>query len=45
MDKASGESKNASELIEEVASKWDTLSDSQRRNTAVGVAGIHQLSR
>ena len=45
MNKASGESKNASELISEVADKWDTLSDSQRRNTAVGVAGIHQLSR
>ncbi|MCY7768311.1 phage tail tape measure protein, partial [Bacillus inaquosorum] len=42
---ASGEAKSASELISEVAGKWDTLSDAQKQNTSIGVAGIYQLSR
>lgn len=45
LEKASGESKNAEELISELAGQWDNLSDAQRRNTAVGVGGIYQLSR
>ncbi|MEC2153100.1 phage tail tape measure protein, partial [Bacillus velezensis] len=42
---AGGEAKSASELINEVAAKWDTLTDAQRQNTSIGVANIHQLSR
>ncbi|MEC0866328.1 phage tail tape measure protein, partial [Bacillus atrophaeus] len=42
---ASGEAKTSSELIGEVAEKWDTLSDAQKQNTSIGVAGIYQLSR
>ncbi|WP_111927754.1 phage tail tape measure protein [Bacillus velezensis] len=42
---AGGEAKSASDLIGEVAEKWDTLSDAQRQNTSIGVAGIYQLSR
>ncbi|MGY3839491.1 phage tail tape measure protein [Bacillus atrophaeus] len=42
---ASGEAKTSSELIEELAGKWDTLSDAQKQNTSIGVAGIYQLSR
>ncbi|CAI6306562.1 Prophage-derived putative transglycosylase [Bacillus subtilis] len=42
---AGGEAKSASELIGEVANKWDTLSDAQKQNTSIGVAGIYQLSR
>ncbi|MCY8907859.1 phage tail tape measure protein, partial [Bacillus atrophaeus] len=42
---ASGEAKTSSDLIEELAGKWDTLSDAQKQNTSIGVAGIYQLSR
>lgn len=42
---ASGEAKSASDLISEVAGKWDTLTDAQKQNTSIGVAGIYQLSR
>ncbi|MEC3664064.1 phage tail tape measure protein [Bacillus subtilis] len=42
---AGGEAKSSSELIGEVANKWDTLSDAQKQNTSIGVAGIYQLSR
>ncbi|MFC7891326.1 phage tail tape measure protein, partial [Bacillus velezensis] len=42
---AGGEAKSASDLIGEVAEKWDTLSDAQKQNTSIGVAGIYQLSR
>ncbi|NMP62849.1 phage tail tape measure protein, partial [Bacillus velezensis] len=42
---AGGEAKSASELINEVAAKWDTLTDAQKQNTSIGVANIHQLSR
>ncbi|MCY8301588.1 phage tail tape measure protein [Bacillus spizizenii] len=42
---AGGEAKSSSELIEELAGKWDTLSDAQKQNTSIGVAGIYQLSR
>ncbi|MCV4328560.1 phage tail tape measure protein, partial [Bacillus velezensis] len=42
---AGGEAKSASELINEVAAKWNTLTDAQRQNTSIGVANIHQLSR
>ncbi|TWL74988.1 Murein DD-endopeptidase MepM [Bacillus licheniformis] len=41
----SGEAKSASELIEELSSKWDGLSEAQKRQTAIGVSGIYQLSR
>ncbi|MEC1437217.1 phage tail tape measure protein [Bacillus sonorensis] len=43
--KAGGEAKSSSELIEEVANKWNSLSDAQKQNTSIGVAGIYQLSR
>ncbi|KXZ22298.1 phage tail tape measure protein [Bacillus nakamurai] len=42
---ASGEAKSASDLINELAEKWNTLSDAQKQNTSIGVAGIYQLSR
>ncbi|MEG7377835.1 phage tail tape measure protein [Bacillus subtilis] len=42
---AGGEAKSSSELIEELAGKWDILSDAQKQNTSIGVAGIYQLSR
>ncbi|MED1123300.1 phage tail tape measure protein [Bacillus atrophaeus] len=42
---SAGEAKTSSELIGEVAEKWDTLSDAQKQNTSIGVAGIYQLSR
>ncbi|MBU8607752.1 phage tail tape measure protein [Bacillus pumilus] len=42
---AAGEAKTSSELIGEVAEKWDSLSDAQKQNTSIGVAGIYQLSR
>ncbi|WP_412094631.1 phage tail tape measure protein, partial [Bacillus atrophaeus] len=42
---AAGEAKTSSQLIGEVAEKWDTLSDAQKQNTSIGVAGIYQLSR
>lgn len=45
MNKLDGTAKNSSELISEVASKWDSLTESQQRQTSVGVAGIYQLSR
>ena len=34
LEKAGGESKNAEELIAELAGRWDELSDAERRNTA-----------
>ncbi|RKJ72422.1 hypothetical protein D7X33_21395, partial [Butyricicoccus sp. 1XD8-22] len=40
-----GEIKTAQELIDETAKKWSTLTDEQRQNTSVGVAGVYQLSR
>lgn len=40
-----GKVKSASNIINEVALKWNSLSDAQRQNTAVGVAGVYQLSR
>ncbi|WP_420887032.1 phage tail tape measure protein [Bacillus sonorensis] len=43
--KAGGEAKSASELIAETASKWDSLSEAQKQNTSIGIAGIYQLSR
>ncbi|WP_340191459.1 phage tail tape measure protein, partial [Bacillus amyloliquefaciens] len=42
---ASGEAKSATELINELADKWNNLSDAQKQNTSIGVAGIYQLSR
>ncbi|APD21167.1 phage tail tape measure protein [Bacillus subtilis] len=42
---ASGEAKSATDLINELADKWNTLSDAQKQNTSIGVAGIYQLSR
>lgn len=45
MEKVDGSAKTATELIDELAGKWNTLSATQQRNTAVGVAGIYQLSR
>ncbi|MEH7760054.1 phage tail tape measure protein [Bacillus pumilus] len=42
---AAGEAKTSSQLIGEVAEKWDSLSDAQKQNTSIGVAGIYQLSR
>ena len=40
-----GSSKSSSQLLAEVANKWEGLTDAQRRSTAVGIAGIYQLSR
>lgn len=40
-----GNVKSASTVITELQGKWNDLSDAQRQQTAVGVAGIYQLSR
>ena len=45
LEKTNGEVKTSQELIEELAGRWDGLSDAQRRATSIGVAGIYQLSR
>lgn len=45
MQKSTGETKNASELITELAGRWDGLSEAEQRNSAVKIAGIYQLSR
>lgn len=45
LEKTNGEVKTSQELIEELAQRWDGLSDAQRRATSIGVAGIYQLSR
>lgn len=42
---SSGEMKSASAIISEIAGKWNDLSDAERQNTAVKVAGTNQLSR
>lgn len=34
IEDASGQAKSASQIIEELAQKWDTLSESEQRNTA-----------
>ena len=40
-----GEVRTSTELLEELASKWNTLSSEQQQNTAVGLAGRFQLTR
>ncbi|MFF2834263.1 phage tail tape measure protein, partial [Cellulosimicrobium cellulans] len=40
-----GEVRTASELLEELASKWSTLSAEEQQNAAVGLAGRFQLTR
>ena len=45
MENSNGEVKSASELIEELAGRWDGLTEAEQRRTSIGVAGIYQLSR
>ncbi|WP_431785778.1 phage tail tape measure protein [Paenibacillus lactis] len=40
-----GDVRTATELLEELASKWNSLSSEQQQNTAVGLAGRFQLTR
>lgn len=40
-----GDIRNVSDIISELAGKWDTLSSAEQQNTAVRVAGTNQLSR
>lgn len=40
-----GEVRPVTEILDELAEKWHTLSDAERQNTSVAVAGIYQLSR
>ncbi|MCM3256984.1 phage tail tape measure protein [Paenibacillus lautus] len=40
-----GEVRTSTELLEELAAKWNTLSAEQQQNTAVGLAGRFQLTR
>lgn len=40
-----GKVKPVSSIIQEIAGKWNQLSDAERQNTAVKVAGTYQLSR
>jgi len=40
-----GNVKPVSSIISEIANKWDHLTDAERQNTAVKVAGVYQLSR
>lgn len=45
MRDVSGEVKNGEVLIEELASKWNSLTKEQQQNTAVQLAGRYQLTR
>ncbi|WP_283164675.1 phage tail tape measure protein [Lysinibacillus sp. BPa_S21] len=40
-----GNVKPVSKIIGEIAGKWDKLTDAERQNTSVKVAGVYQLSR
>lgn len=40
-----GKVRPVQEIMKELAETWDTLSDAERQNTSVSVAGIYQLSR
>lgn len=40
-----GNVKPVSSIISEIANKWNNLTDAERQNTAVKVAGVYQLSR
>lgn len=40
-----GEVKPVSEILNELAGRWSSLTDAQRQNVSVGVAGVYQLSR
>ena len=40
-----GQARSSSDILAELAGRWDTLSDAQRQQVGVGVAGIYQLSR
>lgn len=40
-----GNVKSASQIITELQGAWAGLTDAERQRTAVGVAGIYQLSR
>jgi hypothetical protein len=40
-----GNVKPVSNIIEDLAGKWSTLSDEQRQNLGVTLAGRYQLSR
>lgn len=45
IDDMNGNVRDASDIIEDLASRWNYLSDSERQNIAVKVAGRYQLSR
>lgn len=42
---SAGEIRDVSDIIGELAARWDTLSRAEQQNTAVRVAGTNQLSR
>lgn len=44
-DMATGEVRDVSDILGDLALRWDDLSDSERQNIAVSVAGRYQLSR
>ena len=37
--------RDTGDILDELASKWSGLTDAQRQTTAVGIAGVNQLSR
>lgn len=44
-DIATGEVREVNDILGDLAGKWDTISDAERQNIAVKVAGRYQLSR
>jgi murein DD-endopeptidase MepM/ murein hydrolase activator NlpD len=45
IEDSAGKVKDVSAIIGEIAGKWNELSDAERQNTSVKVAGTNQLSR
>ena len=45
IEDSAGKVKDVSAIIGEIAGKWNTLTDAERQNTSVKVAGVNQLSR
>lgn len=42
---SAGDMRSAGDILDELSTKWSGLSDEQRQNTAVSLAGRYQLSR
>lgn len=42
---SAGEVRDVSDIIDELAQRWDSLSKAQQQNTSVGIAGMYQQNR